>query len=82
MLMQFIWICENAKRNLGILKEHCRGVGRDYDSILKTKITLVVIDGLSEAKYEEKQERDEQQKHLEQYPVNDYKQRTISDFLN
>ena len=32
------------KRKLSILKEHCIGVGRDYDSILKTKLGLVVID--------------------------------------
>lgn len=32
------------KRKLSILKEHCISVGRDYDSILKTKLGLVVID--------------------------------------
>jgi hypothetical protein len=26
------------------LKEHCRNVGRDYESILKTKLGVVVID--------------------------------------
>jgi F420-dependent oxidoreductase-like protein len=35
---------ETLKRKLNILKEHCRSVGRDYDSILKTKLDLVVID--------------------------------------
>ncbi|MDP9287411.1 MAG: LLM class F420-dependent oxidoreductase [Thermoproteota archaeon] len=35
---------ETVKRKLSILKEHCRSVGRDYDSILKTKLGLVVID--------------------------------------
>jgi hypothetical protein len=40
--------------------------------------------GLSEAKYEERrrQDGDEQQKHLEQYPASDPKQRTLSDFIN
>ncbi|HYV52618.1 MAG TPA: hypothetical protein VE971_04920, partial [Candidatus Eisenbacteria bacterium] len=27
-----------------ILKEHCKSVGRDYDSILKTKLGVVVIE--------------------------------------
>ena len=31
-------------KKLSILKEHCRSVGRDYDSILKTKLGPVVID--------------------------------------
>lgn len=35
---------ETVKRKLSILKEHCRSVGRDYDSILKTKLGLVVFD--------------------------------------
>ena len=35
---------ETVKRKLSILKEHCSSVGRDYDSILKTKLGLVVID--------------------------------------
>src|ERR687888_1784181 len=35
---------ETVKRKLNILKEHCKSVGRDYDSILKTKLDLVVID--------------------------------------
>lgn len=35
---------ETVNRKLSILKEHCRSVGRDYDSILKTKLALVVID--------------------------------------
>ena len=35
---------ETVKRKLSILKEHCRNVGRDYDSILKTKLGVVVID--------------------------------------
>jgi F420-dependent oxidoreductase-like protein len=35
---------ETVKRKLSILNEHCRSVGRDYDSILKTKLGLVVFD--------------------------------------
>jgi F420-dependent oxidoreductase-like protein len=35
---------ETIKRKLDILKEHCKSVGRDYDSILKTKLDLIVID--------------------------------------
>jgi F420-dependent oxidoreductase-like protein len=39
---------ETIKRKLNILKEHCESVGRDYDSILKTKLDLVVIDDSEE----------------------------------
>jgi hypothetical protein len=35
---------ETIKRKLTILKEHCTSVGRDYGSILKTKLGIVVID--------------------------------------
>ena len=35
---------ETVKRKLNILKEHCKSVGRDYDSILKTKLGIIVID--------------------------------------
>ncbi|HYT02226.1 MAG TPA: LLM class F420-dependent oxidoreductase [Candidatus Acidoferrum sp.] len=35
---------ETVKRKLGVLKEHCKSVGTDYDSILKTKLGLVLID--------------------------------------
>lgn len=35
---------EPTKRKLTILKEHCTSVGRDYGSILKTKLGIVVID--------------------------------------
>jgi alkanesulfonate monooxygenase SsuD/methylene tetrahydromethanopterin reductase-like flavin-dependent oxidoreductase (luciferase family) len=35
---------ETIKRKLDVLKEHCKSVGRDYNSILKTKLDLVVID--------------------------------------
>ena len=35
---------ETVKRKLNILKEHCKTIGRDYDSILKTKLALIVVD--------------------------------------
>jgi alkanesulfonate monooxygenase SsuD/methylene tetrahydromethanopterin reductase-like flavin-dependent oxidoreductase (luciferase family) len=35
---------ETIKRKLDILKEHYKSVGRDYDSILKTKLSPVIID--------------------------------------
>jgi F420-dependent oxidoreductase-like protein len=35
---------EMIKRKLSVLKEHCKSVGRDYDSILKTKLGFIVID--------------------------------------
>ncbi len=35
---------ETVKRKLNILKEHCKSVGRDYDSILKTKLGVVMIE--------------------------------------
>jgi F420-dependent oxidoreductase-like protein len=35
---------ETVKRKLTILKEHCTSVGRDYDSILKTKLGIVAVD--------------------------------------
>jgi hypothetical protein len=38
--------------------------------------------GLPEAKWEETEEGDEAQKHLEQYPSSDSKQRSLSDFMN
>ena len=35
---------EPVKRKLSILREHCKSVGRDYDSILKTNLGFIVID--------------------------------------
>jgi F420-dependent oxidoreductase-like protein len=35
---------ETVKRKLNILNEHCKSVGRDYNSILKTKLGFIVID--------------------------------------
>lgn len=39
---------ETIKRKLDVLKEHCKKVGRDYDSILKTKLGGVLIDNNEE----------------------------------
>ena len=30
---------------MSILKEHCKSIGRDYESILKTELVRVVIEG-------------------------------------
>jgi alkanesulfonate monooxygenase SsuD/methylene tetrahydromethanopterin reductase-like flavin-dependent oxidoreductase (luciferase family) len=35
---------ETVKRKLTVLKEHCTSVGRDYGSILKTKLGIVIIE--------------------------------------
>jgi F420-dependent oxidoreductase-like protein len=35
---------ETVRRKLKILRDHCQAVGRDYDSILKTKLGRVMID--------------------------------------
>jgi alkanesulfonate monooxygenase SsuD/methylene tetrahydromethanopterin reductase-like flavin-dependent oxidoreductase (luciferase family) len=40
---------ETIKRKLGILDEHCKNVGRDFDSILKTKLGIVLIDNDKES---------------------------------
>ena len=46
MLMHAISLdqTETVRKKLDILKTHCRNVNRDYDSILKTKLGVVVID--------------------------------------
>ncbi len=35
---------ETVKKKLAVLREHCRNAGRDYNSILKTKLGNVTID--------------------------------------
>ena len=35
---------ETVKGKLNILKEHCKTIGRDYNSILKTKLAIIVVD--------------------------------------
>ena len=35
---------KSIKKKLDILKEHCKSVGRDFDSILKTKLGTIVLD--------------------------------------
>jgi F420-dependent oxidoreductase-like protein len=39
---------ETVRKKLNILKEHCKSVGRDYDSILKTKLGAIVVDDSKE----------------------------------
>src|SRR5215204_7822431 len=39
---------ETIKRKLDVLKEHCKNVGRDYDSILKTKLAAIIVDDSEE----------------------------------
>jgi F420-dependent oxidoreductase-like protein len=39
---------EIVRKKLDILKEHCKSVGRDYDSILKTKLVATVVDDNSD----------------------------------
>src|ERR671933_711791 len=38
---------ETVRKKLDILKEHCKSVGRDYDSILKTKLAAIIVDDVS-----------------------------------
>ena len=35
---------ETVRKKLDVLKDHCKSVGREYDSILKTKLGAVIID--------------------------------------
>lgn len=42
--MQSIRSTETIRKKLNILKDHCKSVGRDYDSILKTKLGAIVVD--------------------------------------
>jgi F420-dependent oxidoreductase-like protein len=35
---------DTVKRKLRVLREHCKSVGRDYDSILKTNLGGIIID--------------------------------------
>ena len=35
---------ETIRKKLDVLKDHCKSVGRDYDSILKTKLGAIIID--------------------------------------
>ena len=35
---------DTVRRKLNVLREHCKAVGRDYDTILKTKLGHVIID--------------------------------------
>ena len=35
---------DTFRKKMKVLREHCNAVGRDYDSILKTKLGIVMID--------------------------------------
>jgi F420-dependent oxidoreductase-like protein len=35
---------ETVRKKLDVLKDHCKSVGRDYDSILKTKLGAIIVD--------------------------------------
>ena len=35
---------ETVRKKLDILKDHCKSVGREYDSILKTKLSAIIVD--------------------------------------
>ncbi len=39
---------DTVRRKLKVLRDHCQTVGRDYDSILKTRLGRVIIDGNKE----------------------------------
>jgi alkanesulfonate monooxygenase SsuD/methylene tetrahydromethanopterin reductase-like flavin-dependent oxidoreductase (luciferase family) len=39
---------ETIRKKLDILKEHCKSVGRDYNSILKTKLAAIIVDDNSD----------------------------------
>jgi hypothetical protein len=61
---------------IGAANNHYAGFGPGTANILRNML------GLPEAKWEEKEEGSEAQKHLEEYPAIDSKQRTLSDFIN
>jgi len=67
---------ENIKLAIMTANNHYAGFGPGTVNIFRNMI------GLPEAKWEQKQEEIEQQKHLERYPTSDPKQRTLSDFIN
>ena len=39
---------ETVRKKLDVLKEHCKSIGRDYDSILKTKLSAIIVDDNSD----------------------------------
>jgi uncharacterized protein YecE (DUF72 family) len=69
---------DDERIRLGIVtaNNHYAGFGPGTVNIFRNMI------GLPEAKWEEKEEGGEAQKHLEEYPAIDSKQRTLSDFIN
>jgi uncharacterized protein YecE (DUF72 family) len=67
---------EQIKLAIMTANNHYAGFGPGTVNIFRNML------GLPEAKWEEKEEEDGQQKHLERYPAIDSKQRTLSDFIN
>jgi len=67
---------ENIKLAIMTANNHYAGFGPGTVNILRNMI------GLPEAKWEEREEGGEAQKHLEEYPAIDSKQHTLSDFIN
>ena len=67
---------ERVKLAIVTANNHYAGFGPGTVNIFWNMI------GLPEAKWEEKEEGGEAQKHLEEYPTIDSKQRTLSDFIN
>ena len=47
-LWEFLSFFTFLRKKLDILKEHCKSVGRDYDSILKTKLAAIIVDDNSD----------------------------------
>ena len=66
---------EQIKLAIMTANNHYAGFGPGTVNIFRNML------GLPEAKWEEKEEGPEAQKHLEQYPAGDSKQRTLSDFI-
>jgi Fe-S-cluster formation regulator IscX/YfhJ len=67
---------EHIKLAIMTANNHYAGFGPGTVNIFRNML------GLSEAKWEEKEEVGEAQKHIEQYPTSDPKQRTLTDFIN
>ena len=66
---------EQIKLAIMTANNHYAGFGPGTVNIFRNML------GLPDAKWEEKEEG-EAQKHLEEYPLSDSKQRTLSDFIN
>ena len=67
---------EHIEIAIMIANNHYAGFGPGTVNIIRNML------GLPEAKWEEREEGGEAQKHLEEYPSINSKQRTLSDFIN